>query len=83
MSVPPRLIEPIERMTMLELERAIMCVRLCRIYQDRRRMEIEERRRLHSDDEYTIDALLQVDNDLFVLTSIIIKLDTVVRKTIY
>ncbi len=77
----PRLIEPVDRLTLMELDRIILCMRLCRLNVDHSRMQLEERQKKHGDG-YAMDALLHIDNDLFLLTSALIKLDTVVRKTL-
>lgn len=73
------LMEPRDRLTAVELDRIILCVRRCRLEVDHNKMQLEERHKTHGDG-YVSGALLHVDNDLALLTSAIIKLDTVVRK---
>jgi hypothetical protein len=75
----PMLMQPVDRLTGIELERIILCVRRCRLDVDRSKMELEERHRTHGDG-YVSGAILHVDNDLALLTSALVKLDTVVRK---
>lgn len=82
MSGPKLLVmQPIDRLTLVELERIILCVRLCKLNIDHNKMSLEERHKTHGDG-YVSGALMHVDNDLALLTSALIKLDTIVRKQI-
>lgn len=75
------LIRPVDRLTLVELERICVCVRVCRLQIDRNLMEMQEKLRVH-DHENAIDreALLHLSNDMFLTGSALRKLDRMARE---
>lgn len=74
----PPYIGPPERLTLVELERVAMCIRLCRLRVDERQMELEEKLKSIGNG-YTREAILFCENDMFVLTSSLMKIELMIR----
>ena len=68
------LIEPHDRLTPVEVERIMICVRRCKMEVDENKMRLEEKFKTYQD-QATNDAILHLDNDMYVLTSALRKLD--------
>jgi hypothetical protein len=75
------LIRPVDRLTLVELQRICICVRVCRLQIDRNLMELQEKLRVH-DHENASDreALLHMANDMYLTGSALRKLDRMVRE---
>jgi hypothetical protein len=74
------LMEPRDRLTAVELDRVLLCVRRCRLDVSYHKMALEEKHRTHGDG-HVAEAILHMDNDLALLTSAMVKLDTIVRSS--
>lgn len=66
-------IEPRDKLTMVEIERLIRCARACRDEMIERKLQLQEKE-LQRGNGHTREAILACENDCFLLTSAVAKL---------